>query len=42
MFHYTAGLGIVIKHKLQIDAAADIQDDGNKMTFVISGAYELF
>lgn len=42
VFHYTAGLGIVIKNKLQIDAAADIQDDGNKMTFVISGAYELF
>ena len=42
VFHYTAGIGTVIKNKLRIDAAADIQDDGNKMTFVISGAYELF
>ena len=42
VFHYTAGIGTVIKNKLRIDAATDIQDDGNKMTFVISGAYELF
>ncbi len=27
VFHYTAGVGVVIKNRLQIDAAADIQDD---------------
>ena len=42
VFHYTAGIGTVIKNKLRIDAATDIQNDGNKMTFVISGSYELF
>ncbi len=42
VFHYTAGIGVVIKNRLQIDAAADIQDDGNKMTFILSGAYEFY
>ncbi|MDR4499314.1 MAG: outer membrane protein transport protein [Candidatus Scalindua sp.] len=42
VFHFTAGAGTVINNKLQIDAAADIQDDGNQMTFVMSGIYKLF
>ena len=42
VFHFTAGVGTVINNKLQIDAAADIQDDGNQMTFVMSGIYKLF
>lgn len=40
VFHFTAGAGIVINNKLQIDAAADIQDDGNKNTFIMSAIYQ--
>ncbi len=42
VIHYTAGVGTVISNRFQIDAAVDYQDDGNKMTVILSGAYELY
>jgi len=41
VLHFTAGAGVVIKSRLQIDAALDIQDDGNASSYIMSIAYEV-
>ncbi|MCF6149455.1 MAG: hypothetical protein E3K37_12450 [Candidatus Kuenenia sp.] len=38
-WHFTFGLGTVIQNKYQIDFAADITDDQDKNTFILSGVY---
>jgi len=40
VFHYTFGAGVVIMDKLQIDIATDIEDNGERNTFIISAAYQ--
>ena len=39
LWHFTVGLGTVIKNKYQIDAAADFTEGAAKNTFILSTAY---
>lgn len=39
IWHFTVGLGTVIKNKYQIDAAADFTEGATKNTFILSTAY---
>jgi len=40
ILHFTGGAGVVLMNKVQIDVAADIQDNGKKSSFIISIAYQ--